>query len=219
MYKLNLLPVELQKDLSIDVKVLVKRVSIAATVILLLFGYGTFLFIGFLTQKKINDTERYLFQISSAVKRIEDVKAQRIKDEESTKKFKELLNSRLARSPMLEDLSYNMPADLWLENINMSYVAPEQATANAPSGAVQEQTDQPLSQRQAPVTLEVVSPPEPNTLVLIGYSRSVQSVGIFMNNLYGMPYFSSVVLNELHTNENSGNVKFKLTAQLKGACK
>ena len=87
MYKLNLLPVELQKDLSIDVKVLVKRVSIAATVILLLFGYGTFLFIGFLTQKKINDTERYLFQISSAVKRIEDVKAQRIKDEESTKKF------------------------------------------------------------------------------------------------------------------------------------
>ena len=120
---------------------------------------------------------------------------------------------------MLEDLSYNMPADLWLENINMSYVAPEQATANAPSGAVHEQTDQPLSQRQAPVTLEVVSPPEPNTLVLIGYSRSVQSVGIFMNNLYGMPYFSSVVLNELHTNENSGNVKFKLTAQLKGACK
>ncbi|NMA51583.1 MAG: hypothetical protein GX949_01050, partial [Peptococcaceae bacterium] len=146
MYKINLLPVELQKDLSIDVKGLVKRVSIAMTVILMFFGYGAFLFMGYLTQKEINDTERYLSQISSSVNIIEDIKAQRIKNEESTKRFKELLNTRLARSPMLVDLSYNMPVDLWLENIDLSYVAPEQTAANASSGAAQEQTAQPQPQ-------------------------------------------------------------------------
>lgn len=218
MYKINLLPVELQKDLSIDVKGLVKRVSIATTVILLLFGYGAFLFMGYLTQREINDTERYLSQISSSVKKIEDIKAQRIKNEESTKKFKELLNTRLARFPMLEDLSYNMPVDLWLENVDMSYVAPEQTAANASPGAAQGQTAQSQPQGQAPASKqETVSPPEPNTLILVGYSRSVTSIGIFMNNLYRMPYFSSVVLNELNTDEKSGNVKFKLTAQLKEA--
>ncbi|MGI6491784.1 MAG: PilN domain-containing protein [Pelotomaculum sp.] len=216
MYKINLLPVELQKDLSIDVKGLVKRVSIAMTVILMFFGYGAFLFMGYLTQKEINDTERYLSQISSSVNIIEDIKAQRIKNEESTKRFKELLNTRLARSPMLVDLSYNMPVDLWLENIDLSYVAPEQTAANASSGAAQEQTAQPQPQGQAPASKqEAVSAPAPNTFVLIGYSRSVSSIGVFMNNLYGMPYFSSVVLNELNTDEKSGNVKFKLTAQLK----
>jgi len=213
MYKINLLPTELQRDLSLDVKGLVRRVSITITLILLLFGYGVFLFMGYLTQKEINDTEKYLNQISSTVKKVEGIKAQRVKNEESTKKFKELLNARLTRFPLLEDLSYNMPVDLWLDNVDMSYVAP----ANASGGATQGQTAAPpQAQGQAAADKKVpVSPPVPNTLTIEGYSRTVPSVGIFMNNLYRMPYFSSVVLNELKTDEKSGSVKFKLTAVLK----
>jgi len=211
MYKLNLLPTELQKDLSIDFKGLVRRVTITITVILLLFSYGVFLFMGYLTQKEISDTEKYLSQISATVKKVEGIKAQRVKNEESTKKFKELLSARLTRFPLLEDLSYNMPVDLWLDNLDMSYVAPAKTPANASGGAAQPQAQgQPAAEKKAPV-----APPLPNTLTIEGYSRTVPSVGIFMNNLYRMPYFSSVVLNELKTEESSGNTKFKLSAVLK----
>ena len=219
MYKLNLLPVELQRDLSIDIKGLVKRVTITITVFLLLASYGMFLFMGYLTQKEINDTEKYLNQISATVKKVEGVKAQRIKNEENTKKFKEILNARQARFPILEDLSYNMPVDLWLENVDMSYVASGQAAntpANGSGGAAQTQpAAQSQTQGQAAAKKEAVSPPVPNTMIIEGYSLTVPSIGIFMNNLYLMPYFSSVVLNELNTDEKSGNIKFKLTAVLK----
>ena len=217
MYKINLLPAELQRDLSIDVQGLVRRVTATVMAILLLFAYGAFLFTGYLAQKEISDTERYLSQISAAVKKVEGIKAQRVGNEESTKKFKELLNARQARFPLLEDLSYNMPVDLWLENVDMSYVAPAQTTADKSTGAAQGQpAAQPQSQGQADADKkEPVAPPVPNNLILEGYSRTVPSIGIFMNSLYRMPYFSSVLLNELKTDENSGNIKFKLTAVLK----
>jgi hypothetical protein len=204
VYKINLLPVELQKDLSIDVKGLVRRVTVTVIVILLLFGYGAFLYLGYLTKKEITDTEKYLSQISAAVKRVEGIKAQRVKDEESTKLYKGLLSTRQTRFPMLEDISYNMPVDLWLEKVDMSYVAPKE-----------EGKDGKPAQAANGDKKETAAPPVPNNLIIEGYSRTVPSIGVFMNNLYRMPYFSSVILNELNTDEKSGNIKFKLTAVLK----
>lgn len=228
MYKLNLLPTELQRDLSIDVKGLVRRVSITVTVILLLASYGVFLFIGYLTQREIADTERYLNQISSSVKKVEGIKAQRFKNEESTKVYKELLSARLTRFPMLEDLNCNMPVDLWLENVDMSYVAPKDAgkaaqpgqppAANASRGAAQQGQQATTTQAQGQAAAGKngsVSPPLPNTLVLVGYARSVPSIGFFMNNLYRMPYFSNIVINDYQWDEKKSGYKFKLTAALK----
>jgi len=221
VYKINLLPTELQKDLSIDVKGLVRRVTITVIVILLLFGYGAFLFVGYLTQREISDTEKYLSQISSAVKRVEEIKAQRVKDEKSTKIYQELLSARQVRFPLLEDISHNLPVDMWLEKLNMSYVAPKEDGKNsqpaqaANDGAQEQQNTQSHTQGQADDKNKPSSPPVPNTLIVEGYSRTVPSIGIFMNNLYRMPYFSNVVLNELATDEKSGNIKFKLTAALK----
>ncbi len=222
MYKINLLPGELQRDLSIDVKGLVRRVTVTVMVILLLFGYGAFLFMGYLTQKEISDTERYLSQISATVKKVEGIKAQRIKNEESTKKCKELLSARQTRSPLLEDLSYNMPVDLWLGNVDMSYVTPKnsgkdgqpgQPSGNESSGYGQ---GQPVTATQSATGKNGVdSLPLPNTLIIVGYARSVPSIGFFMNNLYRMPYFSNVVLNELQWDEKEDCFKFKLTAELK----
>ncbi|TEB06638.1 Fimbrial assembly protein (PilN) [Pelotomaculum schinkii] len=217
MYKINLLPAELQRDLSIDVKGLVRRVTVTIMVILLLFGYGAFLFMGYLTQKEISDTERYLSQISATVKKVEG-----IKNEESTRVFKELLNARQSRFPLLEDISYNMPVDLWLGNVDISYVAPKNAgkdgqpgqpSGNESSGYAQ---GQPVTATQSATEKNGVdSLPLPNTLIIVGYARSVPSIGFFMNNLYRMPYFSNVFLNELQWDEKEECFKFKLTAELK----
>jgi Tfp pilus assembly protein PilN len=164
MYKINLLPNELQRDLSIDIRGLVRRVTVTVTILLLLASYGVFLFMGYLTQKEINETQKYLNQISAAVKKVEGIKAQRVKNEESTKKFKELLNARQTRFPLLEDLSYNMPVDLWLENVDMSYVAPAKAatgTAQTQPAAQNQAQGQAAADKKAPV-----SPPAPNTLII-----------------------------------------------------
>ncbi|MDD4239611.1 MAG: PilN domain-containing protein [Desulfotomaculaceae bacterium] len=210
MYKINLLPLELQRDLSIDVKGLVKRVSITVTIILLLASYGVFLYLGYLTQREIADTQRYLNQITPAVKKVEAIKTQRVKDEESIKVYQGLLSARLTRFPLLEDLNHNMPFDLWLENVDISYVASKDAGKDAQPGQPAT-TTQAAGGKNGPV-----SPPLPNTLVLEGYARSVPSIGFFVNNLYRMPYFSSVVLNEYeYEKPPKDRYKFKLTAALK----
>lgn len=226
MYKINLLPVELQRELSIDVKGLIKRVTATVFVIILLASYGVFLYMGYLTKREIADTERYLKQITPAVKKVEAMKAQRVKDEESAKIYKELLSARLTRFPLLEDLNFNMPFDMWLENVEMSYVAPKdggksgqngQPAAETSGGATQGQpAAPPQAQTQgASGKNGLVSTPLPNTLVLVGYARSVPSIGFFVNNLYRMPYFSDVVLNEFKWEQQKGGYKFKLTAALK----
>lgn len=225
MYKINLLPVELQRDISIDVKGLVRRVSITVTVILLLASYGVFLFMGYLTQREIADTERYLSQISSAVKKVEGIKAQRVKDEESIKVYKEILSARLTRYPLLEDLNSNMPVDMWLDTLDLSYVerkdAGQAAQTGQPaadaSGNTQEQpaaAAQPQGQSAGGKNGKA-SIPLPNTLVLEGYSYSVPSIGFFTNYLYRMPYFSKVVLDSYKWDESKFAYKFKLTAALK----
>lgn len=226
MYKINLLPVELQRDLSIDVKGLIKRVTATVFVILLLASYGAFLYMGYLTKREIADTERYIKQITPAVKKVEAMKAQRIKDEESAKVYKELLSARLTRFPLLEDLNFNMPVDMWLENVDMSYVAPKDGGKSGQNGQTPAETSGGATQGQpaAPPQAQtqgasgkngLVSTPLPNTLVLVGYARSVPSIGFFVNNLYRMPYFSEVVLNEYQWEQQKGGYKFKLTAALK----
>jgi hypothetical protein len=164
MYKMNLLPAELQKDLSIDIKGLIRRVTVTVIVILLLCGYGAFLYMGYLTQREISDTEKYLNQISATVKKVEGIKTQRLKNEESTKKFKELLSARLTRFPMIEDLSYNMPVDLWLENVEMSYVEPKDAGKNGQAAKTNANASTGAAQGQAAADKkEPASPHVPNT--------------------------------------------------------
>jgi len=228
MYKVNLLPPELQRDISIDIRRLVKRVAIFLVVIILVLGYSIFLYSFFSTKKEIVETEKYLNELQVTVKKIEDIKEQRQKNEQSVQQFKELVEKRLTWSYVLDDLNYNLPVDVWLASIELSFTdlqastetvgqAPEQPKVHVPQAQTGTRTvpggqSLPAGQKEP---LLSASPPVPNTLTVVGYSRTVPSIGIFINNLHKMPYFTKVTLNEIAEDENNAVIKFKITAMTK----
>jgi len=239
MYKINLLPSELQRDLSIDVRKLVKRAAVSLVAVILLAGYGSFLYSSYSTRKEIAKTEKYLNELNVTVKKVEEIKKQRETSEQSAQKLKELLNNRLAWSSVLEDLNHNLPVDVWLERIDLSHIDLQASTGASGQPKGQADAQAPQSQSQpAPAqpnpaqagtgavpegkppsgqsgTPAPSSPPVPNTLTIEGYSRTVPSIGVFVNNLSRMPYFTRVTLNEFAEDEKMGAIKFKVTAAIK----
>ncbi|OPX88396.1 MAG: Fimbrial assembly protein (PilN) [Pelotomaculum sp. PtaB.Bin104] len=238
MYKINLLPPELQRDISIDIKKLVKRLSVSLVVMSVLAGYGTFLYSYISTKKEISQTEKYLNELQVTVKIVEDLKKQRQGNEHTIQIFTEMIDKRLTWSYVLDDFSRNLPVDVWLERIDLSYIDPQaaagaagqtkgqpnpqsqpqqaqaqgQAKAQAGAGATPGGQAPPAGQKGQP---QAVSPPVPNTMTIKGYSHTVPSIGVFINNLNKMPYFTRITLNELAEDDKSLAFKFKLTAAVK----
>ena len=235
MYKVNLLPTELQRDISIDFRKLVKRLSVSLLAITLLASYSAFLYSFYSNRKDIARTERYLNELRVTVTKVEDIKKQRQNNEQSVQTLRELLSKRLSWSPLLEDLNCNLPVDMWLESFDLSFTdlqtstgaagqSPGQPKALAPQAQAQSKPAQTgngaSSDGQAPAAgqkgpLPPASLTVPNTLTLEGYSRTVPSIGIFVNNLNRMPYFNRVTLNEISEDKKYGAIRFKVTAMLK----
>lgn len=235
MDKINLLPPELQRDISIDIKKLVKRLFVSLVVISVLAGYSTFLYSYLATKKEIAQTEKYWNKLQVTVKIVEELKKQRQGNEQTIQEFTAIIDKRLTWSYMLDDFSHNLPVDVWLEKIDLSFVDPQvvvgaagqvkgqqaqirpaqtqgRAGAQAGAGATLEEQAPPAGQNGQS---QAFSPPVPNTLTIEGYSHTVPSIGVFINNLNKMPYFTKVTLNELAVDNKSSAIKFKLTAAVK----
>ncbi len=213
-YRVNLLPNKLQRNISIDVGKLVKRVVVTLAVVSLFTGYGIFLFNFYSTKKELAATEEKFKQVQVAVKKVEAIKKQRLDNEKAVNEFKELLKKRQTWACVLEDINYNLPTDMWLESIDIycaeRQVGPEQpAQENKTASGKQETDTGPEAEEQSAV-------PVPDTLAVAGYSRTVASVGVFVNNLNQMPYFSSALLVELFEDEKYMAVKkFRVSATIK----
>ncbi|MEW5818350.1 MAG: PilN domain-containing protein, partial [Spirochaetota bacterium] len=64
-----------------------------------------------------------------------------------------------------------------------------------------------------PEAKEPAAVPRSNTVMIRGFSRTVPSVGVFINNLCQSQYFKEIKLNKINA-ENEG-MKFELTAVVK----
>jgi len=213
-YRVNLLPNKLQRNISIDIGKLVKRVVVTLAVVSLFTGCGIFLFNFYSTKKELAATEKKFKQVQVAVKKVEAIKKERLDNEKAVDEFKELLKKRQTWACVLEDINYNLPADMWLESIDI-YCAGRQAGPEQPA-----QENKTASGKQevgtGPEAEEQPAVPVPDTLTVAGYSRTVTSVGILVNNLNQMPYFSSALLIELFEDEKYTAVKkFRVSATIK----
>lgn len=201
MYKINLLPPELQQNNSTYVKKDFKRIlriiTVGGIVFVLLIFYGSFLFVLNSLERDIMETEAGLAQLQGTVKQVEEVRKQRLAEEHSVKNYKKLLAERKSWSALLEEIEARLPADVWLINVDASSSGAESQAESAPRGISQLITT------------------NPNGLTVEGYSRAVPSVGIFLNKLGHIPDLEEVSLYEIQ--EDSGRIalRFKITAALK----
>lgn len=236
MYKMNMLPIALQRETLIDTKKLVINAGIILTAIIILGSYGLFL-IRFLDAKKeLTAIRSQLSELQSTVDRAEKIKRERVETEAALNDFNTLLKRQFIWSEMLNAINRSMPADIWLAGIDIHYegsVAGQTGQNNTQAGAPVDQQKNdtttaseennsntsgalniagsvktPGDEKQAELSM-----PVPNTVVFKGFSHTVPAVGVFINNLSRLSYFSDFKLKKL--SEKDEGLSFEISAVLK----
>ncbi len=191
-YRVNLLPNKLQRNISIDVGKLVKRVVVTLALVSLATGYGIFLFNFHATKKELAAAEKKFARVQVVVKEVEAIKKKRLENEKTIGEFRELLKKRQTWAGVLKEINYHLPEDVWLESIDLSYTE-QQAGPEQPAREDKDASGGPEAGK-GPENEEHPVVPVPNTLAIAGYSCSVPAVGILVNNLNQMPCFSRAEL-------------------------
>lgn len=168
LYKVNLLPPELQREGIIDIRRLVVVVGTALPVAVILGCYIIFLINCTVIKNELAETKLQIDSLSPAVSRVEGIMKERAEMEETIKEFDEILKKRMSWSGLLNDLGSIAPVDLWLTGLEIS----DQAV-KTPSDNAQKEPD-PYAR--------------PNTVTFKGISRTLPSVGVFIRNLTGTNY-------------------------------
>lgn len=214
MYKVNLLPPKLQREGIIDTR---RLALIAGTMLLaaaFLGGYAAFLINFFLLKSELATTRQQLASLTPVVSRVEKVKNERKQLEDALKEYHSILEKRLVCSDLLFDLNNFTPIDVWLTELEISFKPETKAEKTTPAP---ETSSAPGRSKTAMASTPALKEPEgyarPNQVTLKGFSRTVPSVGVFMYNLYQLPWFQEIKLHRLSTEKDG--VKFEITASLK----
>lgn len=207
MYRVNLLPPKLQREGTLDVR---RLLLVGLTTLLaasLVGGYGAFILIFWSAKNELAATKQQIAALAPAVARVQAMRAERKNLEEALEEYRSILEKQQMWSDILLDFSHITPIDLWLTSLEITHkatTAAKGAQAQAQSGGTQSSGQVSVDQMQS----------KPNTMLLKGYSRTVPSIGVFVNNLHQYPFFQDVQFNRI-LRDNQGNL-FEITATLKG---
>lgn len=237
MYKINLLPYELQRDHIFDVRKLIVGSVSALVIVGICAAYALFLYKLHIVTIAVAEAGQSLKSLQGDVVAVEEIKKQRISNEQTVLSLREILEKRIIWSKVLEEVNFSLPKDMWLVRLELAHrdlrekapglragagAAEREASSkepkNTPSAGLQQdapdkrQPDTPAKPSGIPPDIPL---PTPNVLVFEGYSHSVSSVGVFIHSLYLMPFFSKAILNELSEDEKTAAVRFKITVLIK----
>jgi Tfp pilus assembly protein PilN len=205
MYRVNLLPPNLQREELVDVRRLLLT-SAAAILILAIVGTGVGFMLAFNNVKQeITSANQTLVVLQPTVDMVQGLQSQ-IRAMQSTEAdYKGVLDRQVTWSTLIYKLNEVAPSDLWLTELDMSNAdlskdpASKQASTAFPAapgasgvpganGSVVAMGDAQSSDEPSPY---------PNVITIKGMANSVTSVGIFDQNLNKLPYFKNVVINTI----------------------
>jgi type IV pilus assembly protein PilN len=182
-YKVNLLPSKLRREGLVDVRRLI-IISVTTLVIAaILGGYGTFLFLFFNQKSELDNTRQQLASLTPIANRVQEMRKERKEMEATLQAYSSLLKKQIIWSDLFYDLNKITPVDLWLVEVEISPPKEEQKDNQA------------------------------KIINLKGFSLTVPSIGLFMNNLSQLSYFKEVKLVKL--NKESGGISFQITTLLR----
>lgn len=210
MYKVNLLPPEL-----VAAEPGLHRRSPLYNLLVFCVGglcllYVTFLLYLFFSQLQVQQKQKALAALEPQIQQVEKLQQQSQALRDRAMVWEGILKERREYYPLLVDLQRVLPVDMWLTRIELARVEP-QAPGGLPAAPAQ-----PQASGGAPPPLQPAVPPVPNRLVIEGGTRSLSSVGVYINNLCRLPYFQKVTLREVTTVGQDHVTTFTIEAVLGG---
>jgi len=213
MYKVNLLPPKLQREGIIDVRRLVLITGTTLVIAVMLGTYGAFL-INYLSLKNdLAATKQQLASLEPVVLRVEKMRNERTELEAVLDEYNSILKKRMTWTNLLFDFNRLMPIDSWLTELEISSRNPpeQKAGGDSPAQTAPKTTVKPEGQAQAQKEADTL--PRANMITFKGFSRTVPSIGIFMNNLSQLACFKEIKL--IKINREKEGLKFEINAYLK----
>ncbi|MCL6449089.1 MAG: PilN domain-containing protein [Armatimonadetes bacterium] len=231
-HRIDLLPEELQSKPPVNLRRLLYIVLTMLLTVGLLAIYGLFLWDYYRVSGELARFNERLPQIKKETARLEEIKRQRLDLEKRAGELEALIRNRRTWPGMLAEIARTVPGEVWLTSLRLEEGKEKQAQKKSPADAlsqtqpgqiqkslenIQESPERPAAEEDKETKAESTStvPGVPNTLFIEGASYSVPAVGIFTYRLGQLPYFSKVVLTDLHSEENNGYVVFTVVASLK----
>ncbi|RPF49229.1 type IV pilus assembly protein PilN [Thermodesulfitimonas autotrophica] len=209
MYKVNLLPPEL-----VATEPGVSRRSPLYNLLVFCVGglcllYVAFLLYLFFSQLQVQQKQKALAALEPQIQQVERLQQQSQALRDRAMVWEGILKERREYYPLLVDLQRVLPVDMWLTRIELG--AQPQAPGGLPAAPAQ-----PQASGGAPPPLQPAIPPAPNRLVIEGGTRSLSSVGVYINNLCRLPYLQKVTLREVTTVGQDHVTTFTIEAVLGG---
>lgn len=217
MYKVNLLPDYLQP----------KRISsgsIRQLIYFLLFMLLLALYAGFLHVKSLSLASQFakekieLDKLQPQLSKIKSLKTATQARQKQYLALSQIINNRLIWHQFLEDLPLALPADTWLNSIEINRMDKIPQNGGFVSSGFKRSSKniEKKSESKETSKLEQPSLPVPNVIYLTGSCWNMGSVGVLVDNLCLLPYFTAVELVEADLDRQRGYIKFEIAAKIKG---
>jgi len=192
-YKVNLLPHHLQREGLIDIRKLAVMLAVALPAAVILGGYIIFLINYGAVKDELAETKSQVASLAPATARVAGIIRERSELEAAIAEFDQVLKHHKSWSGLLYDLGNIAPVDLWLNGLEIS--------------------DKPFNTLADHKQKEPDPYASPSLVSFKGMAGTVPSIGIFLRNLNGLPYFAEVKLVKI--NAVSEGLEFEIIAGIK----
>lgn len=193
VYKVNLLPQHLQREGAIDIRKLAVMLAVALPAAVILGCYIIFLINYSGVKNELAETKSQAASLAPAAAWVAGIVRERTEMEAAMEEFDQILKNHKSWSGLMDDLGNIAPIDLWLTGLEISA---------KPFDAL------PDSKQKEPDPYA-----SPSLMSCKGTARTVPSIGIFLRNLNGLPYFAEVKL--VKVNAVSEGLEFEIIARIK----
>ncbi|MDI6631102.1 MAG: PilN domain-containing protein [Bacillota bacterium] len=195
MYRVNLLPPELVFESERSQR---RARPLGLLIMLGTIGclvYTAFVFWFFLSRAQLEEKRQALAALEPQIQQVEALQNRAVMLRARTAAWQEVLAERRTHHPVLTDLQRFLPADMWLTRVEIARPEPQVSGSASQQGAVENQ------QAQAPPPPAF---PRPTRVVIEGGTGSLASVGVYINKLCRLPYFTNVALKEVREIKTAG---------------
>jgi len=210
IYKVNFLPPNLQREGNIDLRRLFFIGGITLLVTLLVIGYSIFVITFFVMKNQLKESQQQLAELAPIVANVKKITSEREELEKAIAQYNFLLKKQVCWSDMFYDYNNICPVDLWLSSVELTYKPDLKVTIGSSPVLTGKEESKQFVQAES---RQLVDIQRPNQVAINGASLTMSSIGVFINNLYQLPYFKEVKLNKA-SRETQG-ITFQITALLK----
>ena len=194
MQKINLLPVELRKDPTVDVKRIIKIAAFTTIVGILVLAYITLVFNNYLKEKEIETIRAEIAALQPKVQKVETLKKEIALNHRRITIYQNILYRSVPWPEILRDLAFNSPTDLWFTEIQTSRVEVETTETKSEANKVDTEGAKVDAQESTVESEEAKTVKSEIYLIIKGYSPSLTNIGVFILHLNQLSTFEEVNL-------------------------